>query len=105
MDGQLDPVSERRGEAKSLGKAYLAAPRRCTMGREGGIGKRASVLERARLRVVSRKRLRHRAAGYYIRRGKTMVKNFDHVTIVVRDVERAKEFFRLLGFEHDHTVI
>ena len=34
-----------------------------------------------------------------------MVKNFDHVTIVVRDVERAKEFFRLLGFEHDHTVI
>ncbi len=34
-----------------------------------------------------------------------VIKNFDHVTIVVRDVERAKQFFRLLGFEHDHTVI
>ena len=34
-----------------------------------------------------------------------MVKHFDHVTIVVRDVERAKHFFCLLGFEHDHTVI
>lgn len=34
-----------------------------------------------------------------------MVKNFDHVTIVVRDVDRAKEFFRLLGFEEDNYLI
>jgi catechol 2,3-dioxygenase-like lactoylglutathione lyase family enzyme len=28
-----------------------------------------------------------------------MLKNFDHVTIVVRDVERAKTFFGVLGFK------
>jgi catechol 2,3-dioxygenase-like lactoylglutathione lyase family enzyme len=28
-----------------------------------------------------------------------MVKHFDHLTIVLRDVERAKEFFELLGFK------
>src|SRR5262245_62961665 len=28
-----------------------------------------------------------------------MLKNFDHVTIVVRDVEPAKKFFGLLGFK------
>jgi catechol 2,3-dioxygenase-like lactoylglutathione lyase family enzyme len=28
-----------------------------------------------------------------------MLKNFDHVTIVVRDVERAKTFFEVLGFK------
>ena len=28
-----------------------------------------------------------------------MVKSFDHVTIVVRDLEKAKAFFALLGFE------
>jgi catechol 2,3-dioxygenase-like lactoylglutathione lyase family enzyme len=35
-----------------------------------------------------------------------MVKNFDHLTIVVRDVERAKAFFGILGFvETVSTVI
>ena len=34
-----------------------------------------------------------------------MVKNFDHVTVVVRDVEAAKHFFSLLGFEHDKSVV
>ena len=34
-----------------------------------------------------------------------MVKNFDHVTIVVKDVEKAKEFFSLLGFEEDKFVV
>ena len=28
-----------------------------------------------------------------------MVKNFDHFTVVVRDIEAAKSFFALLGFE------
>jgi hypothetical protein len=28
-----------------------------------------------------------------------MVRNFDHVTIVVRDVEAAKRFFAFLGFK------
>lgn len=28
-----------------------------------------------------------------------MVKNFDHITVVVRDIEAAKGFFALLGFE------
>jgi catechol 2,3-dioxygenase-like lactoylglutathione lyase family enzyme len=34
-----------------------------------------------------------------------MVKHFDHVTIVVRDVEAAKEFFGLLGFQVDRSVV
>jgi len=34
-----------------------------------------------------------------------VVKNFDHVTVVVRDVARAKEFFGLLGFEEDKSVV
>ncbi len=34
-----------------------------------------------------------------------MVRNFDHVTIVVREVDKAKEFFRLLGFEEDKFVV
>ena len=34
-----------------------------------------------------------------------MIKNFDHVTIVVRDVEKAKEFFALLGFKEDKSVV
>lgn len=34
-----------------------------------------------------------------------MVKNFDHVTIVVRDVEAAKRFFALLGFTEDKSVV
>ncbi|HZP28208.1 MAG TPA: VOC family protein [Acidimicrobiia bacterium] len=34
-----------------------------------------------------------------------MVSNFDHMTIVVADVEEATKFFGLLGFEHDRTVV
>jgi len=34
-----------------------------------------------------------------------MIKPFDHVTIVVRDVEAAKLFFGLLGFEEDKSVV
>jgi len=34
-----------------------------------------------------------------------MIKNFDHVTIVVRDVEAAKQFFGLLGFKEDKSVV
>lgn len=34
-----------------------------------------------------------------------MVKHFDHVTVVVRDVEAAKRFFGLLGFEHNQSVV
>jgi catechol 2,3-dioxygenase-like lactoylglutathione lyase family enzyme len=34
-----------------------------------------------------------------------MVRNFDHVTIVVRDVEAAKHFFGLLGFRETHSAV
>ncbi|MFI5394200.1 MAG: VOC family protein [Candidatus Binatia bacterium] len=34
-----------------------------------------------------------------------MIKHFDHVTIVVRDVENAKRFFGLLGFEEEKSVV
>src|SRR5262245_31042933 len=34
-----------------------------------------------------------------------MVKSFDHVTIVVRDVEAAKRFFGLLGFREVQSVL
>ena len=34
-----------------------------------------------------------------------MVKHFDHVTVVVRDIDAAKRFFALLGFEHDQSVV
>lgn len=34
-----------------------------------------------------------------------MVLHFDHVTVAVRDVERAKRFFRLLGFVEDKAVV
>ena len=34
-----------------------------------------------------------------------MIKHFDHVTIVVRDVEAAKQFFGLLGFKEDKSVV
>jgi catechol 2,3-dioxygenase-like lactoylglutathione lyase family enzyme len=33
-----------------------------------------------------------------------MLKHFDHLTIVVRDVERAKAFFRVLGFKEATSV-
>ena len=34
-----------------------------------------------------------------------MVRKFDHVTIVVRDVEAAKRFFGLLGFKEVTSVV
>jgi catechol 2,3-dioxygenase-like lactoylglutathione lyase family enzyme len=34
-----------------------------------------------------------------------MVKHFDHVTIAVRDVDAAKAFFALLGFEEIQSVV
>jgi len=34
-----------------------------------------------------------------------MVKHFDHVTIVVTDVDRAKRFFALLGFQEAMSVV
>jgi catechol 2,3-dioxygenase-like lactoylglutathione lyase family enzyme len=34
-----------------------------------------------------------------------MVRKFDHVTIVVRDVEAAKRFFGLLGFKESQSVV
>jgi catechol 2,3-dioxygenase-like lactoylglutathione lyase family enzyme len=35
----------------------------------------------------------------------TMINHFDHVTLVVRDVEAAKQFFGLLGFKEDKSVV
>jgi len=34
-----------------------------------------------------------------------VLKHFDHLTIVVRDVERAKEFFAVLGFKETKSVV
>ena len=34
-----------------------------------------------------------------------MVKHFDHVTVVVRDIDQARTFFALLGFEEDRAVV
>ncbi len=34
-----------------------------------------------------------------------MIKHFDHVTIVVRDLARAIEFFEVLGFKEDKSVV
>jgi catechol 2,3-dioxygenase-like lactoylglutathione lyase family enzyme len=34
-----------------------------------------------------------------------MIMHFDHVTIVVRDTEEAKEFFALLGFVEQQSVV
>lgn len=34
-----------------------------------------------------------------------MIKHFDHVTVCVRDLEAAKRFFALLGFEEDKAVV
>jgi catechol 2,3-dioxygenase-like lactoylglutathione lyase family enzyme len=34
-----------------------------------------------------------------------MVRSFDHVTIVVRDLEQAKRFFALLGFKETKTAV
>src|SRR5215510_11035332 len=38
-------------------------------------------------------------------RSRAMIKHFDHVTIVVKDVEAAKEFFGLLGFNEEKSVV
>ena len=35
----------------------------------------------------------------------SMVRHFDHYTIVVRDVDRAKMFFGLLGFKEAMSVV
>ena len=34
-----------------------------------------------------------------------MIKNFDHVTIVVRDLDKAKSFFALLGFQETKVAV
>ena len=34
-----------------------------------------------------------------------MVKRFDHLTIVVRDIDRAKAFFSVLGFKEALSVV
>lgn len=34
-----------------------------------------------------------------------MIKHFDHVTVVVQDVRAAQQFFGLLGFEEDKSVV
>ena len=34
-----------------------------------------------------------------------MIQRFDHVTVVVRDLERARRFFGLLGFAEDKAVV
>ena len=34
-----------------------------------------------------------------------MIRNIDHVTVVVKDVEKAKDFFGQLGFEEDRNVV
>src|SRR4030095_3811764 len=38
-------------------------------------------------------------------RRRAMIKHFDHITVVVRDVEAAKQFFGLLGFREDKSVV
>ena len=34
-----------------------------------------------------------------------MIQRFDHVTVVVRDLEGARRFFGLLGFAEDKAVV
>jgi catechol 2,3-dioxygenase-like lactoylglutathione lyase family enzyme len=34
-----------------------------------------------------------------------MVRHFDHITLVVRDVDAAKRFFGVLGFQHERSVV
>jgi catechol 2,3-dioxygenase-like lactoylglutathione lyase family enzyme len=34
-----------------------------------------------------------------------MIQRFDHVTIVVRDLDQARRFFGLLGFTEDKAVV
>jgi catechol 2,3-dioxygenase-like lactoylglutathione lyase family enzyme len=34
-----------------------------------------------------------------------MIEHFDHITFVVQDIESAKQFFSLLGFQEDKSVV
>ena len=34
-----------------------------------------------------------------------MIQRFDHVTIVVRDLDQARRFFGLLGFAEDRAMV
>ena len=34
-----------------------------------------------------------------------MVRHFDHITLVVRDVDAATRFFGVLGFQHERSVV
>jgi catechol 2,3-dioxygenase-like lactoylglutathione lyase family enzyme len=43
--------------------------------------------------------------GKSSRRERQMLKHFDHLTIIVQDVDRAKKFFGLLGFVEAMPVI
>ena len=49
--------------------------------------------------------LRLAGASASARRRATMIKRFDHVTVVVRDLEGARTFFGLLGFAEDKAVV
>src|SRR5262249_29091086 len=49
--------------------------------------------------------LRSVGASASARRRATMIKRFDHVTVVIRDLERARTFFGLLGFVEDKAVV
>jgi catechol 2,3-dioxygenase-like lactoylglutathione lyase family enzyme len=40
-----------------------------------------------------------------VRRDRAMITHFDHVTLCVRDLEAARRFFTLLGFEEDKSVV
>src|ERR1700730_16672058 len=47
-----------------------------------------------------------RGAGFpRTRRRASMIQRFDHVTVVVCDLERARTFFGLLGFVEDKAVV
>jgi catechol 2,3-dioxygenase-like lactoylglutathione lyase family enzyme len=48
---------------------------------------------------------RLRAAGPVGEGVETMLRNFDHLTIVVRDLRQAKEFFAVLGFKEAMAVV
>jgi Glyoxalase/Bleomycin resistance protein/Dioxygenase superfamily len=48
---------------------------------------------------------RGRAAICAPEKRNTMVRNFDHITIVVRDVAASKRFFALLGFKEVKSVV
>ena len=37
--------------------------------------------------------------------GTKMITNFDHCTIVIRDMGKAKDFFALLGFEENYSAV